>query len=311
MNYENFLASLLNHDERFIILTAENRAAIRSLPDKIGKRFIDTGIAEQTMIGAACGLALRDRIPICHALAAFLTMRAYEFVRTDVGISALPVKLVGYIPGFLSEANGPTHQAIEDISLMRAIPGMRIFCPSDNEDMMIGIKEILNSSSPYYIRFNDHKPVIKHNTNFTEGKAEIISWGSDLTIITYGFLLRQAYEAMIILESEGLSVRLINLRTLKPIDEELIISSAEETKFLVSIEDHFITGGLYSILGEISLRHKINADILPIALKDRWFKPLLLKDLLEYEKFTGRDIAVRILLYYQNNFDEIKIRSMI
>ncbi|MCX7877916.1 MAG: transketolase [Ignavibacteria bacterium] len=311
MTYEIFLKNLVKLDSRFIVITAENRAAIRNLPEEIGENFIDTGITEQTMIGMACGLALRGRIPVCHALASFLTMRAYEFIRTDVGIAGLPVKLVGYVPGFLSEANGPTHQAIEDISLMRVIPGMKIFCPSDEEDMLIGLEKVLTSSSPYYIRFNNLKPVVKHNTNFTEGKAEVISWGSDITVLTYGTLLRQAYEAMIILESEGLSVRLINLRTLKPIDEELIISSAEETKLIVSIEDHFLSGGLYSILGEMFLRHRLNIDVLPIALKGKWFKPLLIRELLEYEKFTGRDMAINILKFYQNCFDEIKIRSMI
>ena len=112
------------------MLTAENRAAIRGLPEALGTRFIDFGIAEQTMVGAAAGLALRGRIPVAHALATFLTLRAFEFIRTDVGIAGLPVKLVGGVPGFLSEANGPTHQAIEDVALMRGIPGMQVVCPS-------------------------------------------------------------------------------------------------------------------------------------------------------------------------------------
>src|SRR6476620_6530455 len=119
-----------------MVLTAENRAAIRNLPAKIGDRFIDVGIAEQTMIGMAAGLALRGRIPVCHALATFLTLRAFEFIRTDVGIAKLPVKLVGSVPGFLSEGNGPTHQAIEDIALMRGIPNMQVFCPADERELV-------------------------------------------------------------------------------------------------------------------------------------------------------------------------------
>src|SRR5690606_39763980 len=126
MNYEQKLLELVQKDERIVVLTAENRAAIRNLPSKIKDRFIDVGIAEQTMIGMAAGLALRGRIPIVHALSTFLTMRAFEFIRTDIGIANLPVKLVGADPGFLSEANGLTHQAIEDISIMRGIPGMNI-----------------------------------------------------------------------------------------------------------------------------------------------------------------------------------------
>src|SRR5579864_5729676 len=112
MTYEEKLLELAQIDKRIVVMTAENRAAIRNLPQKLGDRFIDVGIAEMTMVGAACGLALRRRIPILHALATFLTFRAYEFVRTDVGIGNLQVILVGAVPGFLSEGNGPTHQAI-------------------------------------------------------------------------------------------------------------------------------------------------------------------------------------------------------
>ncbi|HXF99485.1 MAG TPA: transketolase, partial [Bacteroidota bacterium] len=115
MTYEEQLKLLVEQRDDIVVLTAENRAAMRNITGLLGNRFIDFGIAEQTMIGTAAGLALRGRIPICHALATFLTMRAFEFIRTDVGISGLPVKLVGAVAGFLSEANGPTHQAIEDV----------------------------------------------------------------------------------------------------------------------------------------------------------------------------------------------------
>jgi transketolase len=113
----------------YVIMTAENLAAIRKLPPLLKERFIDTGITEQTLVGAAAGMALRGRVPVVHALAAFLTMRAFEFIRTDIGLAGLPVKLVGSVAGFLSTANGPTHQAIEDIALMSMIPSMHIFCP--------------------------------------------------------------------------------------------------------------------------------------------------------------------------------------
>ena len=114
--YEQLLNSLATSDERIVVMTAENRAAIRTLPTHIGSRFIDVGICEQTLLGVAAGLAARGRRPIVHALAAFLTMRGFEFIRTDIGIGNLPVILVGGVPGLLSDGNGPTHQAIEDIA---------------------------------------------------------------------------------------------------------------------------------------------------------------------------------------------------
>ncbi len=295
MTYEELLTYLVRRDERFMILTAENRAAIRNLPGLIGERFIDTGITEQTMIGIAAGLALRKRIPIAHALASFLTMRAFEFIRTDVGIANLPVKLVGGFSGFLSEANGPTHQAIEDVSIMRGIPNVNVFCPADEEDMMICMQKILESPSPFYIRYNNLQSSMKHSRNFEIGKAEVICEGKDVTILVYGVLLKQAVEAKDVLKNKGYSAGVINLRTLKPIDEKLIIKISKSSQLIVTLEDHFKTGGLFSILAEIFLNNKVMCDIVPISLNDRWFKPAMLADVLEYEGFTGEKIADTIL----------------
>src|SRR5580693_5412012 len=150
MTYEELLTQTALSDERFIVMTAENRALVRNIPAKLGNRFIDTGITEQTMIGAAAGLALQGRIPVVHALAAFLTMRAFEFVRTDVGIARLPVKLVGGVAGILSEANGPTHQAIEDIALMRTIPHMTVFCPADTRELLAALPTLIEHPDPVY-----------------------------------------------------------------------------------------------------------------------------------------------------------------
>ncbi|MCA9971449.1 MAG: hypothetical protein KC425_14585, partial [Anaerolineales bacterium] len=154
MTYEDALRDIVLADERYVVMTAENRAAIRGLPAVLHGRFIDTGISEQAMVGMAAGLALRGRVPVLHALATFLTMRAFEFIRTDVGIGRLPVKLVGGVPGFLSDGNGPTHQALEDVALMRGIPGMGVFSPADEQDLVIGLPEVLASERPFYIRYN-------------------------------------------------------------------------------------------------------------------------------------------------------------
>ena len=300
MTYQDLLHELVKKDDRYLVVTAENRAAIRGLPDKIGNRFIDTGITEQTMIGMSAGLALRGRIPITHALATFITMRAFEFIRTDVGIGNLPVKMVGGFSGFLSDGNGPTHQAIEDVSIMRGIPNVNVFCPADEEDMLIGLPEVLASESPFYIRYNNLKPAVEHSKDFEIGKAEIISEGKDAAILVYGILLKQAMEAKKILEDKGYSIGVTNIRTVKPIDEQAIINSAKNSNMLVTLEDHFLTGGLYSILGEIFLKNKITADVLPIALENKWFKPALFNDVLEYEGFTGEKIADRIESKIQN-----------
>ncbi|HEY0609832.1 MAG TPA: transketolase C-terminal domain-containing protein [Chitinophaga sp.] len=298
MNYEELLVQTALADERFIVMTAENRALVRSAPKQLGKRFIDTGITEQTMIGMAAGLALRGRIPVAHALAPFLTMRAFEFIRTDVGIAHLPVKLSGYIPGFLSDGNGPTHQAIEDVSLMRHIPGMEVFCPADEDDLVRMLPAIWQTAAPSYVRIN-HKPSAYTHADFEMGKAEVISEGTDVTLLTYGFMFGNVLETKQLLEKEGLSVGLVNMRSLKPVDEACIHRCANRSRLVVTIEDHFQSGGLYSIVAETLLNQTYTTTIFPIALKERWFKPGLLSEVLAYEGFTPDAMAATILKQLQ------------
>jgi transketolase len=292
-SYEQALADLAAERDEVVVMTAENRAAIRNLPGVLGERFIDVGICEQTMIGAAAGLALRGRVPVVHALATFLVLRAFEFIRTDVGIGGLPVKLVGYIPGFLSEGNGPTHQALEDVALMRGIPGMKVFCPADEEDLVVSLPEVLQDPSPCYIRFNSRKGSVPHEP-FAFGRAEVLSQGGDVTLLTYGFLVEEALKAQALLAGQGVSVRLVHLRSLKPADEGAILASSG-SPLVVTLEDHFETGGLYSLVAEVFLRHGVTARVLPLALPERWFVPAALGDVLGHEGFSAERIAAGIV----------------
>ena len=300
MNYETLLQEVALADERLVVMTAENRALIRNLPPILQGRFIDTGITEQTMVGAAAGLALRGRIPVVHALAAFLTLRAFEFIRTDVGLAKLSVKLSSFVPGFLSDGNGPTHQAIEDVALMRGIPGMQVFAPADEEDMLLALPHVWQSPHPSYVRINTRKATYQHNPHFQIGKAEVVSTGSpdghpDVTLLVYGMLFEQALVAKEALEKEGKSVALVNLRSLKPVDEAVLLTAARNSALVVTIEDHFLTGGLYSILAEVLLQHRTTANVFPIALNERWYQPGLLSEVLTHEGFTGPQLADRVL----------------
>jgi len=294
MTYEELLIKMALEDERIIVMTAENRALVRNAPKALGARFIDTGITEQTMVGMAAGLALRGRVPIVHALAPFLTMRAYEFIRTDVGIAHLPVKLSGYIPGFLSDGNGPTHQSIEDVSIMRGIPGMEVYCPADEDDLVKMLPAIWTSPAPAYTRINHKKGSYSHAA-YQPGKAEVVAEGSDVTLLVYGFLFENALQTKELLEKEGLSVGLINMRSLKPVDEGSIVRAAAGSRHLVTIEDHLLTGGLYSIVAEVLLRRRMTAAVTPLSLGERWFRPGLLGQVLETEGFTPGKMATKIL----------------
>ncbi|HEY0479169.1 MAG TPA: aminotransferase class III-fold pyridoxal phosphate-dependent enzyme [Kofleriaceae bacterium] len=293
--YERALAELAAADPRVVVVTAENRAAIRHLPGVLGDRFIDVGVAEQTMIGMAAGLALRGRRPVVHALAAFLTMRAFEFIRTDIGIGRLPVLLVGGVPGFLSDANGPTHQAIEDIALMRGIPGMRVFCPADEADLVAALPALLADPAPCYVRYTAAPPVCAHPLPGQPQRIETVAEGDDVAILTFGLLVGEALDARARLAAEGISARVLSVRMPKPLDEAAVLAAAADTRLVVTVEDHLQAGGLYSIVCELLVRAGVRADVLPVALAERWFKPMLLPDVLEREGFTGAHIAARIL----------------
>ena len=292
-SYEASLLALAERDPRVLVMTAENRAAIRGLPARLGPRFIDVGICEQTMVGMAAGLALRGRIPVVHALATFLTLRAFEFIRTDVGIAGLPVKLIGGVPGFLSEANGPTHQAIDDIALMSTIPGMQVFCPADNAELCAALPEVLASPAPCYVRFNARPSSLKHEA-FALGRAEVLADGNDLGVLVAGLLVPNVVDAATRLQQEGIGTRVVNLRTLVPIDEAEVVRTAQRCKVLVTVEDHLLRGGLYAIVSEILARRRINVPLCPMGLDARWFTPGLLPAVLDKEGFTPSRLATRL-----------------
>lgn len=309
--YEELLLGSCRNSNDLMILTAENRGHIRNVPQVLGERFIDVGIAEQTMIGMAAGLALRGRTVVTHALSAFLTMRAFEFIRDDVGIANVPVIMVGMIPGLLSDGNGPTHQAIEDIAIMRGIPNVGVFCPADIDELVEGMGTLLAHGKPYYVRYNGMPAVFAHTEPFVPGRAEVLYESDaqhiDVTILTYGYMSRIAYSVIPLLEAKHVRIRLLNLRTLKPIDEQRIIRELEDAKLVVTVEDHLINGGLFSILGEILMRHHItnHARVLPIALST-WFKPARLQEVLHYEGLDSVALATRIhaclATHYQQDF---------
>jgi transketolase len=293
-SYQEALRDLAAADDRIVVMTAENRASIRDLPAVLGPRFVDTGISEQSLVGAAAGLALRGRVPVVHALAAFLTMRAFEFIRTDVGLPDLPVKLFGGFPGILSTANGPTHQAVEDIALMRSIPNMGIFCPADEEDLVLGLPEVIGSPRPFYVRLHHADPAVAHRRGVAIGRAERVREGSAATLLVAGVLLRQALDAAVDLERRGWTAAVLNMRTVSPLDEEAVLQAARDCPLLVTVEDHLIPGGLYSAVCELLVRHGAGRPVLPIGLARKWFGPCILPDLLEREGFTGPRVAARI-----------------
>jgi transketolase len=294
--YEQTLLDLVQSDARIVVLTAENRGHMRNLPHHVGDRFIDVGIAEQTMIGAAAGLALRGRVVIAHALASFLTLRPFEFIRDDIGIPGLPVVLVGMVPGILSDGNGPTHQAIDDVHVMRGIPTMNVFCPADEADMLEGLRVIAQSGQPWYMRYNPTPPVVAKHEPFVAGVAETLCDAKepDVSILTYGYLTRQVLAAAHVLAADGVAVRVVSMRTLKPVDTAAILKAASDSTIITIVEDHFHRGGLATIVAETLMDARQTAEVHSISFGNRWFKPGRLQEVLAFEGMTPEAIAASI-----------------
>lgn len=297
-NYETQLCAIAEDLKELVVMTAENRSSIRNLQSCYKGLFIDTGISEQTLLGVAAGLAMRKKIPVVHAIGAFVTMRSYEFIRTDIALHNLPVKIAASFTGLLSEANGPTHQAVEDIALMRTMPNMVIFCPSDEEDLLLGLETVLRSPSPAYIRLNHLPPTINHSSRHEIGKAEVVRQNAEqchFSIFVYGTLFKEALKACYILEDLGYKIRLINMRFLQPLDEDLIVQSAETSEMLVTIEDHYKYGGLYTAICELLIEKGLSKKVYPICLQEKFFAPARLDEVIAFEGLRGEHIAHNLI----------------
>jgi transketolase len=179
---------------------------------------------------------------------------------------------------------------------MRGIPGMQVFCPADLDELVDALPAILSSKAPSYVRYHlDPRALaLPAARPFAVGRAETVFEGRDVALLTYGFLLREAGKARDLLEARGISTRLVNLRSLKPVDEEALVQAAS-CPLVVAIEDHFETGGLFTVVAETLVRRGLAARVVPFAFRERWFTPGLLPDVLRKEGFDGNSLARRVL----------------
>ncbi len=236
------------HDD-IVVLDADLSAATkteifaREYPD----RFIECGIAECNMIGVAAGLAASGKVPFAASLAMFAAGRAYEQIRNTVAYPALNVKIAGSHAGISVGEDGATHQCLEDIALMRAIPGMVILNPADHYEMIAATKAAYEYKGPVYIRLGRLAIESFNNSDsykFEIGRGVTLHEGGDVTVIATGLVVYESLKAVKALEAEGIHARLINMHTIKPIDRELIIRAAKETGRIITVEEHNIIGGL-------------------------------------------------------------------
>lgn len=251
--YGNTLAELKDN-ENVVVLEADLGHATKSLKFKevCPQRFFNMGIAEADMIGTAAGLAACGKVPFASTFSVFATGRAFDQVCNSVCYPNLNVKIVGTHAGITVGEDGGTHQAIEDIALMRSLPNMSIVVPSDDVEARAAVLAAAAYKGPMYLRMARVASPTYHNDSyvFTLGKGEIIREGSDLTIIACGLMVMKAMEAAEQLAKEGVSVRVINMHTIKPLDHKLVIESAEKTGKIITVEEANILGGLGSAVCE-------------------------------------------------------------
>ncbi len=254
-SYGEALVELADKYENMVVLDADLAAATKTgvfkkaYPD----RFFDCGIAEANMMGVAAGLAATGKIPFASTFAMFAAGRAYEIVRNSIGYPHLNVKIGATHAGISVGEDGATHQCNEDIALMRTIPGMTIINPADDVEAKAAVKAALEIDGPVYLRFGRLAAPVFNNADtykFELGKGITIKDGSDVTIVATGLMVSEAIEAANQLEADGISARVINIHTIKPLDKELICKCAKETGVIVTVEEHSVIGGLGSAVAE-------------------------------------------------------------
>ncbi len=247
----------VNHD--LVVLGGDVSGSVKTnlFRDAYPDRFFSVGVAEQDMIGTAAGLALAGKIPIASTYGEFATGRPFDQIRQSVAYSDMNVKICASHCGITVGADGATHQSFEDVGIMRILPGMNVITPCDYNQTYAAVRKAINTYGPFYIRFYREK-----SPNFTDvsapfefGKADTLIDGNDVSLIANGLMVWEAIIASEELKKSGISARVVNMHTVKPIDKDTIIRCAKETGLIITCEDHQWTGGLFGAVAEVTALH--------------------------------------------------------
>ena len=295
-SYGEALVELGKGNEKVVVLDADLATATKTIEfaKEFPDRFFDIGIAEADMIGTAAGMATCGKIPYASTFAVFAAGRTYDQIRSSVCYPNLNVKICATHAGVTVGEDGATHQMLEDLSLMRVLPNMKVFCPSDDVQTKWLIKEISKINGPCYVRLcrMATPEIYDENQKFEIGKMVQIGEGTDATIFATGVTVSEAIKAQKELKEKGIDVRVVDVYTIKPLDEEMIIKCAKETKRLISIEDHSIIGGLGSAITEV-LTEKLPTKLERMGVNDTFGKSGKAEELLKYFKIDSSAIVAK------------------
>lgn len=295
-SYGEALLELGKENENVVVLDADLAQATQTklFAKEFSNRFFDMGIAEANMMGTAAGLATCGKIPYASTFAVFAAGRAYDQIRNSICYPDLNVKICATHAGVTVGEDGATHQMLEDIAMMRALPNMTVISVSDSNQTKWAVREIAKIKGPVYLRLARLKTgeIYEENEKFEIGKAVQIGEGIDATVFATGVTVEQALRAQQQLKEKGIDIRVVDIHTIKPIDKEMIIKCAKETKKLISIEDHNIIGGLGSSIAEV-LTEEYPAKLTRLGIKDTFGTSGKAEELLEHFGITAHDIIKR------------------
>ena len=297
-SYGEELAKLGEENENVVVLDADLSTATKTeiFAKKFPDRFINVGIAEQNLMGISAGLSTFGKIPYASTFAVFAAGRAYEQIRNSIAYPNLNVKICATHAGITVGEDGATHQMLEDLSLMRSLPNMTVISTSDDTQTRWAVREISKINGPVYLRLSRMAtPVIYEKCdNFEIGKGIQIGDGTDASIIATGVTVPEAIKAQEILKENGVNVRVIDMHTIKPIDKDLIIKCAKETKRIITVEDHNIIGGLGSAVCEV-LAEEYPTKVERMGIPDCFGRSGKADELMRYYKIDSTAIINKII----------------
>ncbi len=294
--YGQALAEFGEKYNDLVVLDADLAEATKTImfKKKFPERFFDCGIAEGNMVSVAAGLAAAGKIPFASSFAMFAAGRAFEQIRNTIGYPHLNVKIGATHAGITVGEDGATHQCLEDFALMRSIPGMTVVSPVDAIEARAAVETAIKYNGPMYLRFGRYAvpTLLDPSYKFELGKGVKMTDGSDVTIFANGLLVSMALEAAELLKADGISARVVNIHTIKPIDRELVIACAKETGAVVTAEEHNIIGGLGSAVCEV-LSEACPVPVLRVGVEDQFGRSGKVPPLLEIYGLTPANIVAK------------------
>lgn len=292
--YGQTLVELGRENNAIVVLDADLSGSTKTalFAKEFPQRFFNAGIAEANMVGMAAGLAAGGMIPFASTFAVFASGRAFEQIRQSLAYPRLNVKIVATHGGITVGEDGGSHQSVEDLAIMRAVPNMVVLCPADGPETAAAVRAVAAYEGPVYMRLGRAKvpTVFNEPVPFTIGKGQVLRTGGDLSFVTTGLMTAQALAAADILAEEGISARVVHLGTIKPLDVDLLLQAARETGAMVTAEEHSVIGGLGGAVCEV-LGEGFPVPVERVGLRDVFGQSGTAEDLLAYYGLTTAELV--------------------